>query len=65
MTYVIQLYGHEQLAKWVTAIGFRNPKHLRKVGFWRKANQNNNWAKTALELVAGAGLEPATSRARA
>ena len=65
ITHVIQLYGHEQLAKWVTAIGFRNPKHLRQVGFWKKANQNNNWAKTALELVAGAGLEPATSRARA
>lgn len=65
VTHVVQLYGHKQLAKWVTTIGFRNPKHLRKVEFWRKANENNDWAKSALELVAGSGLEPLTSRARA
>lgn len=65
VTHVIQLYGHDQLAKWTTTIGFRNPKHLRKLESWRKANKNNSWAKSALELVAGAGLEPATSRARA
>ncbi len=75
VAHVIQLYGHNQLAKWVTTIGFRNPKHLKKVEFWRKANKNNNWAKPALELVAGGGmpkgglthpsLEPPTSRTRA
>ena len=65
VTHVIQLYGHDQLAKWVATIGFRNPKHLRKLELWRKANKNNSWAKSALDLVAGAGLEPATSRTRA
>lgn len=34
--HVIQLYGHKQLAKWMLGIGFRNPKHLVKFGFWKK-----------------------------
>lgn len=64
VTHVIQLYGHEQLARWMAEIGFRNPKHLRKLEYWKKINKNNAWAKSALELIAGGGLEPPTSRAR-
>ena len=54
-THVVQLYGHEQLAKWMIEIGFRNPKHLRKVKLWIKNNKNNTRAKSALESIAGRG----------
>lgn len=41
-THVVQLYGHGQLVKWVTEIGFRNSKHLRKVKLWIEANKTTN-----------------------
>jgi hypothetical protein len=61
--HVIQLYGHEQLVRWMLLIGFQNPKHLSKFEFWKSANENNSWARTALEMVAGPGFEPGTSSA--
>lgn len=46
--HVIQLYGHMQLVKWMSLIGFRNPKHLAKFEFWKNTNENNSWARLAL-----------------
>lgn len=46
----IHIYGHEQLVKWVNAIGFSSPKHLKKVQLWFSRNQDSNRAKVKLAL---------------
>ncbi len=35
----LQLYGNEQLLKWIEFIGFRNPKNIEKFEFWKRLNK--------------------------
>ncbi len=35
ITHVIQMYGPNQLAKWMNTIGFRNTKHIKKFEIWK------------------------------
>ncbi|MDD5649892.1 MAG: LAGLIDADG family homing endonuclease [Candidatus Nanoarchaeia archaeon] len=36
MIYKLDLYGRENLQKWMKNIGFSNPKHLTKIAIWNK-----------------------------
>lgn len=57
----IDIYGHNELVKWMKLIGFRNPKHLKKFDLWKMRNAENKRAFSALQMVAGDGFEPSTS----
>ena len=36
MIYQLDIYGRENLDKWMKFIGFSNPKHLTKIAIWNK-----------------------------
>ena len=39
----LELNGHSQLTKWMDIIGFRHPKHNKKVEIWRKRYTSGGW----------------------
>ena len=52
----ITLYGHDNVAKWINEIGFRNTKILETVSLWKERNFSNPRAKKAIESIAGDGV---------
>ncbi len=52
---ILTVYGHDNLARWMKTVGFRNAKILRKIELWKERNRNNPRAKHALESISSSG----------
>jgi hypothetical protein len=44
-TYAFQLYGHDQLVKWMSIISFKSPKHLKKYELWKERKSGHSWKR--------------------
>lgn len=44
-THALQLYGHEQLIRWMNQISFMSPKHLKKYEIWKNRKNNHSWER--------------------
>jgi hypothetical protein len=45
ITYAFQLYGHDQLVKWMKTISFRSPKHMKKYELWKERKLGHSWKR--------------------